>query len=34
MLAGGGGSLERTRLRCNFPDLQGKYRELSPKRGH
>jgi hypothetical protein len=27
-LNGGGGSLERTRLCCRFPDLQGKYREI------
>jgi hypothetical protein len=27
-LDGGGGSLERTRLCCRFPDLQGKYREV------
>jgi hypothetical protein len=27
-LNGGGGSPERTRLYCRFPDLQGKYREI------
>jgi hypothetical protein len=27
-LNGGGGSLERTRLCCRFPDLQGKCREI------
>src|SRR6185503_13321356 len=32
-LGGGAASHARTRLSCQFPDQQGKYRELLPKLG-